>query len=495
MAFGCRGLDGRRLVLLSGPWRGHGRCDESALGVPFALRSAYKVRVKAPQSRSVLGLVFLTVFLDIVGFSIVFPLFPAMLEHYLVLEGPTSTFGKLVAELREIAGADEYAVVTLFGGLLGSLYAILQFLFAPVWGGLSDRIGRRPTLLVTLFGTLASYVLWIFSGSFLLLIASRLVGGCMAGNISTATAVIADSTDDSKRAGGMGMVGMAIGLGFVLGPALGGIFWNLDLGAGTEGSWELGFALNPFSGAALIAAVLALVNLALVAMRLPETNPAEKRGSRRSHGLFPLAGIARLSGPGLLRTNLVYLFYLTAFSAMEFTLTFLAVDRFAFEPRDNMWMFVFVGLVIAFVQGGLVRRLAPRLGEKKLTLAGFGLLFPGFLLVGLSPSVVVLYLGLFCLAVGSALLMPCLSSLASRYAPNDIQGLALGTFRSMGSLARALGPLLGGVLYWQGGGRWPYLAGAVFLLLPLALAWGLPPVSPGPPGPAGPKPTAPPKTA
>ena len=163
--------------------------------------------------RSILGLVFLTVFLDIVGFSIIFPLFPDLLDHYLALSGEGSFLANLVAKLEEISGGEKTAVVTLFGGLLGSVYGLLQFLFATVWGGLSDRIGRRPTLLVTLVGTALSYVLWIFAGSFAVLIAARVLGGIMAGNISTASAAVADTTTAADRAKGMGIVGMAIGLG------------------------------------------------------------------------------------------------------------------------------------------------------------------------------------------------------------------------------------------------------------------------------------------
>lgn len=431
--------------------------------------------MQTDKPRSVLGLVFLTVFLDIVGFSIVFPLYPAMLDHYLALEGPESWAGRLAGALGRFAASDANAVTALFGGVLGALYSMMQFLFTPVWGALSDRVGRRPVLLLTLVGTLLSYVVWVFAGSFWILIVGRALGGCMAGNISTASAVIADTTRAEKRAGGMGMLGMAIGLGFLFGPAIGGTFYALGTG-GTE-TWQPGFALNPFSGAALIASVLALVNLVWVAARLPETLPPERRGAVREHALLPHPG--RLEAPGILRTNLIYFVYLSAFSAMEFTLTFLAAERFGYGPKQNRWIFVFVGLLIALVQGGFVRRLAPRLGEKRLTLLGFLLLVPGFVVSGLAPGpdgAPVLYAGLALLAVGSALVMPCLSALVSRYAPDDRQGLALGTFRSMGALSRAIGPLLGGAVYWKLGSAAPYLGGAVLLLLPWWWTAGLPPV-------------------
>ncbi len=421
----------------------------------------------------VMGLVFLTVFLDFVGFSIVFPLFPAMLDHYLAAEGAESAVGHLIRFLDDLSGGDRHAVVTLFGGVLGSIYSLLQFVFAPFWGGLSDRIGRRPTLVVTLTGTLLAYVLWVFAGSFLVLVAARILGGVMAGNVSTATAVVADTTKAKDRAAGMGLVGMAIGLGFILGPALGGFFSTLSIG-GADG-WGSGLALNPFSGPALVASALALVNLLWVAARFPETLPPERRGPSRWAPVWnPVRQVARLGFPGVRRTTLVNLLFVTSFAAMEFTLTFLAVERFAFTPRQNTWMFVFVGVVIALVQGGVVRRLAPRLGERRLVLAGLAMLVPGFFAIAWAQGTGMLYAGLFLMAVGSALTMPCLSALISRYVPADRQGVALGSFRSAGSLARAIGPILGGVLYWQLGSAALYWIGGLSLFLPLALASRLP---------------------
>jgi MFS family permease len=424
---------------------------------------------------SVLGIVFLTVFIDIVGFSIIFPLFPDLLDHYLAQSGEGSWLADLIAKLREFAGGDQNAVETLFGGLLGSVYGLLQFVFATVWGGLSDRIGRRITLLVTLAGTALSYVLWVFAGSFAILIVARVLGGIMAGNISTASAAVADTTSAKERAKGMGIVGMAIGLGFVVGPAIGGISssWNL------LDSWEGGASLgvNPFSGPALIAFGLATLNWIWAIARFPETlDPANRDRGVEARTLHPFRALRSIDHPGVLRTNLISFLYLSAFSGMEFTLTFLAAERLGFGPRDNMWMFVFIGLVIAFVQGGVVRRVVPRAGERKVAATGLALLLPGFVLVGLATTTGGLYGGLACMAVGSALAMPCFSALVSRYSPSDVQGLVLGAFRSVGSLSRAIGPILGGLLYWSLGSQAPYLGGAAVLLVPLALSLGLPPV-------------------
>ncbi len=425
--------------------------------------------------RSVMGLVFLTVFLDIVGFSILFPVFPDLLRHYLLIEGDGSSLGRFVAWLRDVSGGDELAVETLFGSVLGSVYALLQFLFAPIWGGLSDRIGRRSTLLFTLTGTCLAYVAWAFAGAFAVLVVSRLIGGIMAGNISTASAAVADTTEGRQRSVGMGVVGMAIGLGFVIGPALGGMTSMIEMAE--IGTPTAAFAINPFSAPAFAALAIAVVNLLWVAARFRETLPPERRGkSEESRTLHPFRRLASIDLPGVHRTSIVYLLYFTVFSAMEFTLVFLVADRLAFERMDIAWMFVFIGVVIALVQGGVVRRLAPKRGEKPLAIAGLALTAPGLAVVGIASTTTALYAGLFLMSVGSALATPCLSGLVSRYTPADRQGLVLGVFRSMGSLARAVGPVLGGLLYWRFGSMSPYLVGAVCLVIPIAMARSLPPV-------------------
>ena len=435
---------------------------------------------------SILGLIFLTVFLDMVGFSIIFPLFPAMLEHYVAAEGPASAVGRLAASLQHIS-QNSFAVITLFGGVLGSLYSLLQFLFAPIWGMLSDRIGRRPTLLVTLCGTAISYLLWVFAGTFALLVVARIVGGMMAGNVSTASAIVADTHSGPDRAKGMGILGAGIGLGFVVGPAIGGITSGWDL----LSSWPGGAAwgINPFSGPAAAALLLSLLNLAWAWRKLPETaepasserdsvttDSATDSGSSMSRRWNPLGTLRSLDFPGVRATNMAYFVFFSAFGAMEFTLTFLARERLAYTPRQNMWMFVFVGLVIALVQGGLVRRVAPKYGERRLATFGIGTTIPGLLLVGWTTSELQLYIGLFFLAVGSALVMPSCSALISRYTPDDRQGLALGVFRSLGALARVIGPLAGGLLYWSLGSWSPYVVAAVVVLIPLALTARLPAV-------------------
>jgi len=425
------------------------------------------------KRRSVLGVVFLTVFLDMVGFSVIFPLFPSMLEHYLEVEGEASLVGDLRRWLAGFADSD-WAVIALFGGVLGSLYSLLQFLFAPVWGALSDRRGRRSILLLTLGGTALSYLVWILAGSFFLLVVARLLGGVMAGNLSLASAAIADTHEGKDRAKGMGMMGAGIGLGFVFGPALGGLTAGWSRGLDWEAYGHLG--LNPFSGCAALALALSLINWAWAARRFPETLPEERRGVReeRARARTPFRALHEIDRPGVRPACVAYFLYLAAFGAMEFTLVFLARERLEFTELQNAWMFVFIGFVIAFVQGGLVRRLVPKLGEVRLAALGMALTVPGFVVVGAAHDVPRLYQGLALLAVGSAFVMPSLSSLVSRYSPAERQGLALGIFRSMGSLARALGPIAGGLLYFRLGGWGPYYVGAVVALVPLLMALRLP---------------------
>lgn len=440
----------------------------------------------AAPRRGILGLVFLTVFLDMVGFSIIFPLFPDMLDWYVGREGDGSAIGRLAASLAGMVGDDDFAVIVLFGGLLGSLYSGAQFLFAPIWGAVSDRIGRRPTILVTLLGTALSYLVWFFAGTFWLLVFARLFGGVMAGNISTASAAVADTHKGSDRAKGMGILGAGIGLGFVVGPALGGLASGWDLTGLFEGAADAG--VNPFSGAAALALGLALVNLAWAAARFPETRAQGAGAGEERRGLNPFSALARLDFPGVRALNVAYFVYFVAFGAMEFTLVFLAKEHLGYGPKENAMMFVFIGLIIALVQGGLVRRLVPKRGERAVAFMGMAMTLPGFVLIALvtrQESTAILYAGLLLVAMGSSMVMPSFSSLASRYVPDDRQGFALGVFRSFGSLARVLGPIAGGALYFGLGSIAPYGAAAVVLLAPLAITRGLPGVPASPEGPEG----------
>lgn len=426
------------------------------------------------QTKSVLRIVFLTLFIDLIGFSIIFPLFPDMLAYYLEHEGQSGLIGifhRAVGDFSRVAGGPEgMGTIVLFGGLLGSIYSLLQFVFAPILGSLSDRFGRRPVLIASLAGIAISYAIWIVADRFYLLLLARLIGGIMSGNISTASAVAADVTTPGNRSKAMAIIGTAVGLGFIVGPALGGFSAMLDLTKVWPESAAWG--VNPFSFPALLALLLTLINLTFVVFRFPETYRPEAATHRRTSNVLQLF---RTQGyPGINRTNFANFFFLLAFSGMEFSLTFLAKERFDFGPRQNAYMFLFVGLILALVQGTYVRRFSGRIGVKRMTLHGLFFVIPGLLLVGIAHSLPILYAGLFLMAWGSGQIIPCLASLVSLYTPVHDQGRVMGIFRSLGALSRGIGPLVACAMFWRMGSTVAYVLGAVSLILPLCLAWMLP---------------------
>jgi len=429
--------------------------------------------------RSTLQIVFVTLFVDLVGFSIIFPLFPGMLEYYSTQSPPSPLFATFYGALESLTGllgvnGGSWGIIVLFGGLLGSVYSLLQFVGAPLFGALSDRIGRRPVLLVSLTGIFISYLLWFFAGSFELLVAARLLGGLMSSNISTATAIVADVTDQKERSRGMAVIGIAFGLGFVIGPVVGGISASLDLTAHSPGLAAYG--VNPFSMPAAIALALTAFNLIFAALRLPETRTLAT-GPRPERSANPLALLRTVDYPGVTRTNLTYFLFLLAFSGMEFSLTFLAHERLGYGPKQNALMFLFVGGILVLIQGGYVRRRSNTTGPRRMTIHGLMMVVPALVLVGVAGGVqsqLVLYLGLALLAAGSAQATPCLTALASAYAPAEEQGRVLGIFRSLGALARAIGPLFAAGLYWWLGPVVAYFLGGLFVLIPLVMALKLP---------------------
>ncbi len=427
------------------------------------------------KAKKSLKIVFLTLFLDLVGFSIIFPLFPSLAKHYLEVDANNPflkfIFGS-IANLTEVGGGNISSIV-LFGGALGALYSLLQFVAAPIWGSISDRIGRRPVLLISVFFLALSYLLWFFSGSFTLLIAARFIGGIMGGNISTATAVVGDVTVRENRSKGMATIGIAFALGFIIGPAMGGILSLIDL---TKIYPSLAaYGVNPFSMPAALAFVLSAFNFVWLYKRFEESLPPEKRGKSHSDRSFnPLVLFKPLPYKGVNLTNFGHFLFLMAFSGMEFTLTFLAAERLNYTSMDNAYMFIFIGFFIAMVQGGYVRRKAHSIGEKRMALQGLVFLVPGLISIGFAKGSGLLYLGLFFLAVGSSMVIPCLTSLVSLYTPSEYQGRSVGIFRSLGALARVIGPILASILYWKQGSSAPYFIGAVFLIIPLLMIARLP---------------------
>lgn len=430
----------------------------------------------APSSRPLsLGVIFLTLYIDLIGFSIGFPLGPDLLEHYLKLEGHAGLLGWLVGQsdaLARLLGIANYAPV-LLGGLLASVFSILQFVFAPFWGTLSDRRGRRGVLLLTVAGTALGYLLWACSGSFWVFLLSRVVSGAFSGNLSVATAAVADVTTRAERAKAMGLVGAAFGLGLVTGPMVGAAAVQLDLAARFPSLAALGF--NPFSTPALVAFALCLVNLLWIRARFAETlTPAARAAAREPRLRNPVAAILGLDNPAVRRTNVVAFVFAVAFVGMEATLTFLASQRFAFTARENGLLLGFLGLCAIVTQGFIVRKLLRSWSERRVLALGLAAASCGCLGIGLAATPLQLYAGVAVIVFGSGLVNPATTGLISLYAGQDEQGRVLGIFRSLGSLARAVTPLAAGILFWVSGSLAVYLGGALLAVVALVLSRRLP---------------------
>lgn len=423
-----------------------------------------------------LGVIFLTLYIDLIGFSIIFPLGPDLLRHYLETDGTGGLLGWLLAQVTAAAralGNETHLPEVLFGGVISSLFSILQFVFAPFWGSLSDRRGRRPVLVLTVAGTAASYFLWMVSGSFWVFLAARLLAGAFGGNLSVATAAVADVTSRAERSKAMGLVGAAFGLGLVTGPLIGAFSARINL---VEMYPSLAaWGVNPFTVPALVAFLLGLVNLVWIKARFRETLPPEARGKSEAPRLRnPLAAILGLDNLGARRTNLVAFIYALAFVAMEASLVFVSAERFGYTARENGLLMGFLGVCSILTQGLIVRKMLKRMPEKTVLLLGLITSTGGLLAIGFAPTTGILYLGVALLALGGGLVNPSTTGLISLYASAEEQGRVLGIFRSLGSLARAITPILAGALYWTLGAPVLYAIAAVLAASAAILSLRLP---------------------
>ena len=370
--------------------------------------------------------VLLTVFLDLVGFGIVIPLLPFYAEA---------------------VGANALQVT-----LLMAAYSLSQFLFAPFWGSLSDRFGRRPILLVSIFATILGLAGFALATNVWMLFLFRTLHGAAAANISTAQAAIADITPPEKRAMGMGLIGAAFGVGFTVGPWIGG-----ELA-------EYGIAAPIWMAAGLSALNLALAAIFLPETRRPDSEPARPRPLHPARFLE----VARHPVVGL---SVVLTFVLTAaFALMESTFTLFAEHIHGLGPQQLGRMFGLAGLTMLILQGGLIGPLVRRFGEGKLIPYGVSTLAIGLVLLPLVPPGWALIAVFILIAIGQGLASPSLQSLISKSTPAEQQGFVLGTNQLMSALARVIGPAAGGLLYTGLDPASPFLAAAAILLGGLLLS-------------------------
>jgi DHA1 family tetracycline resistance protein-like MFS transporter len=382
-----------------------------------------------------MAILLLIIFIDLVGFGIVIPLLPYYALHF---------------------HASPLEVTTMM-----ACYSFAQFFASPIWGRLSDRLGRKPILLVSLSCSVLSY-LWLGTADALwMLFAARLLAGAGAGNISAAQAYISDVTDEAHRAKGMGMIGAAFGLGFTLGPAIGGLLAGSD-----PTSAKLAYP-------AFAAAIMSAVALVLAVILLKESLAPENRSTATRPGRLALAQDA--FGRPQLR-HLIILFFLTttAFAGMESTFALWANSSFGWGPQQVGFLFFYIGIVLVLVQGGLVGRLSRSLGEARMALLGSILLTLGLLGLPFSTGLARLMVDMALLAIGLGVLNPAVTSLVSRAAGADERGGILGVNQSGQSLARILGPLIAGFVYGAVGRDAPYYVGAIIMAAVVAMATTLP---------------------
>lgn len=421
-------------------------------------------------------MIFLTLYIDLIGFSIIFPLGPDLLAHYLNLEGHTGVLGWLLAQTDALAhalGKDRSFAAVLFGGVIMSFFSVLQFVFAPLWGAISDRRGRRGVLLLTVAGNSLGYLVWVCSGSFWLFLLSRIVTGAFSGNLSVATAAVADVTTRAERSRAMGMVGAAFGLGLVTGPAIGAFTAHINL---LDHHPSLArFGINPYSVPALISFAMCLVNLLWISARFKETLSVSAQAEAREPRLRnPLRAILALDNPAVRRANYVAFVFALAFVAMESSLTFLGAERFGYTAWQNGKLMVFLGVCSIVTQGYIVRKLLTTMDEIRVLNSGLVASAAGLLCIGFAAQPWLLYVGLALLAVGAGLVNPSTTGLISLYSSQAEQGRVLGIFRSLGSLARAITPVLAGIVFWMFGSASVFVAGAVLAVGALALSSKLP---------------------
>src|SRR5262245_10274747 len=387
------------------------------------------------KERSPLVIIFITVFIDLVGFGIVIPILP------------------LYAERMHASPA----VI----GLLLAAYSAMQFIFAPVLGKLSDRVGRRPVLLASIVGSSIGFLIMGLAGSLWLLFVARIIDGITGGNISTAQAYIADITPPEKRSSGMGLIGAAFGLGFILGPAIGGLLSHVSLGA-------------PF----IFAAVLAACNAAGIYFLLPESLSSEHRASARERESF--IRVIKESGHWQLAAiTATYFFGTVGFALLTAIYPLFTEARLGFDATHNGYIFAYLGVIGAIIQGGLIGRLSKQFGDKSLAVAGTFILTASLFLLPMSSTLMVLLIASTGFAIGNSFVTPTLNAMASRSVNASWQGRVLGVMQSAASLARIIGPVLGGLLLSQQDrssfnyGRAPFWAAGSIMFVALIVAMTL----------------------
>ncbi|MFZ0456569.1 MAG: MFS transporter [Ignavibacteriaceae bacterium] len=381
------------------------------------------------KNRSALTLIFLTVFIDLLGFGILIPILP--------------TFA--VSKLH----VSETAV-----GVAIAVYSLVQFIFNPLFGKISDKNGRKPIILICLLLNALGYVIFAFSNTYLMLIISRIIGGIGGSSIGVAQAYIADITTKENRSKGMGMIGAAFGLGFVFGPLIGGLLSKF-------GYMVTGFGSAGFSTLAFI----------FTAFLLPESLLSKDTGKITAKKILDIQGMKSVFRKPDLSLLVILFFILTFTTANIYAIVpLLGYQVYGFSNLQNGYIFGIVGFVGAIVQGGLIRVVSKSISDLKLVTIGSILMMAGFALLPYGRNFLGLAVIAIVLALGIGILQPILLSLVSKVTSDEKQGVTLGLNQSLSAFARVLGPLYGGFTFEFLGYTFPFLSSAVFTLVLVILS-------------------------
>jgi MFS transporter, DHA1 family, tetracycline resistance protein len=338
---------------------------------------------------------------------------------------------------------------------------MLQLAAGPILGRLSDRYGRRPILVISQAGTALSFLILGLSHNFPMMLFGRMLDGASGGNILVAQAYVADVTKPEHRARSLGLIGAAFGIGFVLGPLLCALLLMLPVAP----DWQLRI---PF----LVAAGFSTLAWLLVVFRLPESRPVEGRARVEARVVSWRGLVKTISEPRIGALVAVAALTVLAFAALEGTFSLFLRDRLGWTTKQAAFGFAFLGLIVAIVQGGLIRRLVPRFGEPRLILAGLAFLAVGLPLLGLSTSRPMLWATALIVGIGYGLASPSLQGLLSRWTPPDDQGAVFGTLSSAQTLARMTNYLIGNILIGRGHPSAPFWEGGAIALVALLMAIG-----------------------
>uniref|UniRef100_A0A0K0EV91 BcDNA.LD28419 (inferred by orthology to a D. melanogaster protein) n=1 Tax=Strongyloides venezuelensis TaxID=75913 RepID=A0A0K0EV91_STRVS len=427
---------------------------------------------KSEENKS-LAILTIILTLDLIAFASILPLFPSIFEKYsatndndLLLKYMNTSI-TLLQDFLHIPSDSRYNLV-LYGGSLGFLYSLLQFFCFPLFGGLSDIYGRKPILIVSIIGSLISYILWYFADSFTIFFLSRVVGGLTKASTSISIAISADICDNKKKVKGIALIGIAFSVGFIIGPLIGAILSATTMNTRKD------------IPVAIFSIFTSVIELVIVILFLKETLLIRKQKINHIYqkvvlyinpkSLFNyeaiVGSISKKRHENIKNLSRYYFMYLFFYSGLEFTLSFLTHQKFSFTSSDQGKMYFYIGILMIILQGGILRRI-PSERQLKTVLIAILIIIPSYVVIAFSNNMVGFGIGLTMYSIASAFIVPCLTSMVAEMCSDSNKGTTMGVFRSLGALARAIGPIFTSSIFWLMGSTFCYCFIGILFIFPL----------------------------